>query len=107
MLDRILSFIADMLSQFKQSRKQLVKFVHVESSSTSFTKDSAKSIDLSIANQAGYTFLTWINPRGIGVAGSFYITIMNQSQCRIWSVPAGTVNAKVGATAVFVKNEYA
>lgn len=99
--------IRDMLYALTIGRQDLIKLVKVDSETTSFTKDTLKSIDLSVANQSGYTFLTWINPRGINVAGSFNMTIMNQSQCRIWVIPAGTGNGTVGATAVFIKNEYA
>lgn len=76
----------------------------IESESQSFTKDTAKSVDLTAPQVDGFTFLTWINPRGIGLAGSFYMTIFNQNQGRIWTVPAGsTTQGKVAATAVYYK----
>lgn len=94
------------LQKFK-AREQLIKQVEIHSPTISFVQNRAISTDLSVPNQDGYTFLTWINPRGIGVIGSFYMTITLQSTCRIWSIPASTVDAEVGAVAVFIKDEYA
>lgn len=81
-----------------------LKLVQVTSANTSFTKDTAKSVDISVDNQSGYEFVTWINPTGFSVTGSFYITINNQSQCRIWTVPsANASSAQIAAYALFVK----
>lgn len=80
-----------------------ILLVNVTSDDVSFTQDSAKSVDLSAPNQVRYKFLTWINPRGVGITGSFYMTVYSQATGRIWVVPRSSVTAKVAATAVYIR----
>ena len=82
-----------------------VRLVTITSSTGSYTAGTAKSTDISVADQTGYEFLTWINPAGVGVTGSFYMTLLYQNQCRIWAVPTNTTSSgAVKATAVFIKS---
>lgn len=80
-----------------------ILLVNVTSDDISFTQDTAKSVDLSAPNQEGYKFFTWINPRGVGITGSFYMTIFSQATGRLWTVPRTSGTAKVAATAVYIR----
>ena len=76
---------------------------NVTSEQQQFTAGAAKSVDLAAPDKTGYNFLTWINPRGIGFTGSFYFTIMNQNQGRVWAIPNQTGTFTVTGTAVYIK----